>query len=78
MQPHAAETRSNPLSLETVASMGDLGYLVTYTAADPYFLSLMLLAGPAPSVVVRNDIMHLPIKVLDPAGRVVGTLPPRR
>lgn len=69
---------SNPLSLETVASMGDLGYLVTYTAADPYFLSLMLLAGPAPSVVMRNDIMQLPIKVLDPAGRVVGTLPPRR
>jgi Leishmanolysin/Bacterial Ig-like domain (group 1) len=69
---------SNPLSLETVASMGDLGYFVTYTAADPYVLSLMLLAGPAPSVVMRNDIMQLPIKVLDPAGRVVGTLPPRR
>lgn len=69
---------SNPLSLETVASMGDLGYFVTYSASDPYFLSLMFLAGPAPSVVMRNDIMQLPIKVLDPAGRVVGTLPPRR
>lgn len=69
---------SNPLSLETVASMGDLGYFVTYTAADPYVLSLMLLAGPAPSVVMRNDIMQLPIRVLNPAGQVVGTLPPRR
>jgi hypothetical protein len=70
---------SNPLSLETVGSMGDLGYLVTYSAADPYVLSLMALRAEAsPVIIMRNDIMRLPIKVLDPSGRVVGTLPPRR
>jgi len=70
---------SNPLSLETVGSMGDLGYLVTYSAADPYVLSLMALrAETSPAIILRNDIMQLPIRVLDPSGRVVGTLPPRR
>jgi hypothetical protein len=69
---------SNPLSLETVASMGDLGYLVTYSAADPYFLSLMLRAGPSAQVVMRDDIMRLPITILDPAGNAVGRIPPRR
>ena len=69
---------SNPLSLETVASMGDLGYLVTYSAADPYFLSLMLRAGPSAQVVMRDDIMRLPITILDAAGNAVGRIPPRR
>lgn len=70
---------SNPLSLETVASMGDLGYLVTYTAADPYVLSLMALrAETSQTIIMKNDIMALPIRVLDPLGRVVGTIPPRR
>ena len=70
---------SNPLSLETVGSMGDLGYLVTYSAADPYVLSLLALrAETSPAIILRNDIMRLPIRVLDPSGRVVGTLPPRR
>jgi hypothetical protein len=70
---------SNPLSLETVASMGDLGYLVTYSAADPYVLSLMALrAETSQTIVMRNDILQLPIRMLDRAGRVVGTIPPRR
>jgi hypothetical protein len=70
---------SNPLSLETVASMGDLGYLVTYSAADPYVLSLMALrAETSQTIVMRNDILQLPIRMLDRAGRVVRTIPPRR
>lgn len=70
---------SNPLSLETVASMGDLGYLVTYSAADPYVLSLMALrAETSQTIIMKNDIMGLPIRVLDPLGRVAGTIPPRR
>ena len=70
---------SNPLSLETVASMGDLGYLVTYSAADPYVLSLMALrAETSQTIIMKNDIMALPIRVLDPLGRVIGTIPPRR
>jgi hypothetical protein len=59
--------------------MGDLGYLVTYSAADPYVLSLMALrAETSQTIVMRNDILQLPIRVLGPSGRVIGTLPPRR
>ncbi len=58
--------------------MGDLGYLVTYSAADPYFLLLMLRAGPSALIVITDDIMRLPISVLDASGRVVGRIPPKR
>ena len=69
---------SNPLSVETVASLGDLGYLVTYSAADPYVLSVAQVRGGATqAVVMQNDVLRLPIRVLDRAGRVVGTLPRR-
>lgn len=67
----------NPLSLQTVASLGDLGYLVTYSAADPYLLSLQLRAEPSQVIVVGNDILPLPIRVVDAAGRVVQTIRPR-
>ena len=69
---------SNPLSLETVASMGDLGYLVTYASSDPYLLSLQLRVGPSQVIAMGNDILPLPIRVVDAAGRVVKTIPPRR
>ncbi|HET9707227.1 MAG TPA: leishmanolysin-related zinc metalloendopeptidase [Gemmatimonadales bacterium] len=70
---------SNPLSLETVGSMGDLGYLVTYSAADSYsLLTMALRVETSQAIIMRNDVMQLPIRVLDPSGRVVGTLPPRR
>ncbi|HKE89627.1 MAG TPA: leishmanolysin-related zinc metalloendopeptidase [Gemmatimonadales bacterium] len=66
---------SNPLSLETVASMGDLGYLVTYSAADPYVLAVSALrTGASPTITMQNDILRLPIKILDQGGNVVGTL----
>src|ERR1051326_8004175 len=69
---------SNPLSREAVASMGDLGYLVTYSAADPYVLSLALRAEPGQTIVIQHDILQVPIRGLDQNGREVGTLPPRR
>ena len=67
---------SNPLSLETVASIGDLGYLVTYSAADPYVLSAPPVMGLGKVIVLGNDIMQLPIRVVDAAGRVIATIPP--
>ncbi len=54
--------------------MGDLGYLVTYSAADPYFFSFPLQAAPSQVVMMGNDIMSRPIHVLDATGRVVGTM----
>lgn len=69
---------SNPLSLETVASMGDLGYLVTYSAADPYVLAAPPVIGRSQVIMVGNDVRQAPIRVVDPAGRVIETIPPRR
>ena len=69
---------SNPLSAETVASLGDLGYQVTYSAADPYVLSVApLRVGATQTLVMQNDILRVPIRVLDRSGRVVGILPRR-
>jgi len=69
---------SNPLSLETVASLGDLGYLVTYSAADPYVLAAPPAVGRGQVIVLGNDILQMPISVVDAAGRVVETIHPRR
>ena len=66
---------ANPLSLETIASMGDLGYTVNYAAAEPYAQAFSLREGPAPSAVhLVNDVLRLPIYVVDPVGRVTGVL----
>ena len=67
---------SNPLSVVTTASMGDLGYLVNYAASDAYVLSLSLRAGPSPLRSLGDDILHWPIAVVDAAGRVVQIIPP--
>jgi len=67
---------TNPLSVLTVASMGDEGYTVNYAAADPYTKIFTLLAGAATTSAVHleNDILNLPIYMVDAAGRVTGVL----
>jgi hypothetical protein len=67
---------ANPLSVLTTASMGDLGYEVNYAGSDPFSLSLALQAQPGPVLNLGNDILSLPIRVVDPSGRVVQELPP--
>jgi hypothetical protein len=68
---------NNPvLSVVTVAAQEDLGYTVNYAAADPYMHMFSLLAGPAAASTVHleNDILNLPIYIVDAAGRVMGVL----
>jgi hypothetical protein len=68
---------NNPvLSVVTVAAQEDLGYTVNYAAADPYTHTFSLLAGPAAATAVHleNDILNLPIYVVDAGGRVMGVL----
>jgi hypothetical protein len=71
---------SNPLSAITTGSMGDLGYVVNFAASDPYTvvnaLAALRVSGGA-AIELRDDIVRLPIFVIDAAGRVVGTIPPR-
>jgi hypothetical protein len=68
----------NPLSILTVASIGDLGYTVNDAAADAYTHAFTApAAGGASLVDLSNDIRRGPILVLDPSGRVLGTVPRR-
>jgi ureidoglycolate hydrolase len=71
---------ANPLSVISTASMGDLGYVVNYAASDAYTvvnpLAALRASGGA-GIVMHDDIMHLPIFVVDRSGRVVATIPPR-
>ncbi|UCG89160.1 MAG: hypothetical protein JSW71_11725, partial [Gemmatimonadota bacterium] len=64
---------SNPLSVVTVASMGDLGYEVDLTAADSYTLLSPLRAaveGPPTGLHLVRDIWQGPIYEVGADGRV--------
>jgi len=68
----------NPLSVVSIGSMQDLGYTVNYGAADPYVLSWPLRAATAlPQFALRNDVLRIPMYVIDPSGRVVRVIPPQ-
>ena len=64
-----------PLSVVTVAAMGDEGYQVNYAGADSYALSLaaaMLRAqGATTEIHMSDDILRLPIRVVNERGRVM-------
>lgn len=56
---------SNPLSTVTVASLGDLGYVVNPSGADSYNLpGLRRALVTGPSRRLHNDILRLPIKMV--------------
>ena len=78
---------SNPLSVLTIAAMGDMGYSVNYGAASPYtrtFSSSVQaapvserLVAPAP-IALGDDIAHIPIRVVDRGGTLMRVIPARR
>ncbi|HET9707226.1 MAG TPA: leishmanolysin-related zinc metalloendopeptidase, partial [Gemmatimonadales bacterium] len=72
---------SNPLSVISTASMGDEGYVVNYAGSDPYTvanpLAALRMAGGV-RIEMRDDVIHLPIYLVNTAGRVVGTIAPIR
>ncbi|HEU5262395.1 MAG TPA: Ig-like domain-containing protein [Gemmatimonadales bacterium] len=70
-----------PLSVISTASMGDLGYTVNYAASDPYTVTNPLalrVRAQRPSIELGDDILRLPIIVVDASGRVVQVIQPRR
>jgi len=67
---------TNPLSIVSTASLGDLGYLVNYAGSDPYFLSLPLAAQPETVIPLGDDILRIPIMEVDAAGHVVRVIMP--
>jgi hypothetical protein len=67
---------TNPLSVVSTASMGDLGYLVNYAGSDPYFLSLPLVAQPETVIPLGDDILRIPMMEIDATGRIVRVIMP--
>ncbi len=62
----------NPLSRVTVASLADLGFVVNQEAADPFslFLGLRALRSTLGGLQLRDDVLRVPIRGVDAAGRV--------
>lgn len=68
---------SNPLSAITVESLRDLGYQVNPGAADLYSVELTPAqqAPGAGGVELRNDILRIPLRILDDRGEVIRIIP---
>jgi len=71
---------ANPSSVMTLASLVDLGYTVNYGASEPYVvpgsLPLARRIGDGPLIELGDDIIRLPIQMLDRTGRVVRIITP--
>jgi hypothetical protein len=67
---------TNPLSVVSTASMGDLGYLVNYAGSDPYFLTLPFVAQPETVMPLGDDILRIPVMEIDAAGHIVRVVMP--
>ena len=67
---------ANPLSRITVASFADQGYAVDPSGADAFSLNLPGLRAARPVATLRlgNDIAPVPIRMVDPSGRITRTL----
>jgi hypothetical protein len=73
---------ANPLSVLTIAAMEDEGYTVNYAAADAYSRvftappALRAAAAATEMMSLGDDILHIPIHVIDRAGRVLRVIQP--
>ncbi|MGH9258402.1 MAG: Ig-like domain-containing protein [Acidimicrobiales bacterium] len=67
----------NPISVVSLAAMGDEGYTVNHAGADAYSLSFLQLLGAAgPALRFKDDIIKGPVLVVDRGGRVVRVTRP--
>jgi hypothetical protein len=67
----------DPLSIVSIASMGDLGYTVNQAEADPFSLATALRAlARGPRFSLGNDRLRLPLHVVAADGRVVEVVQP--
>jgi hypothetical protein len=55
-----------PMSRTTISSLGDIGYSVDVSQADPFDLaSAIRLPGDAPTVNMVGDVLALPLHEID-------------
>ncbi len=70
---------TNQLSLVTLRSLDDMGYVIDAGHADSYSLpvspSLVPRPGSSRAIQLENDIQSGPIEVVDSAGRRIGVIP---
>jgi hypothetical protein len=60
---------SNPLSVLTARSLGDMGYTVDPAAADPFFLTMSIREGAEPAALrMHDDIYRIPLYTITPQG----------
>ena len=65
---------SNPLSVVSIESLADIGYVVNTAAADPFTVSFDIIAGVSkPALILGGDVWRGRIEVVDESGRVVGS-----
>jgi hypothetical protein len=62
---------ANPLSVVTVESFADLGYVVDPTGADAYTLSIPGRPLPGPKLEL-NDVWRGPLFKFDASGQMIG------
>ena len=61
---------TQPLSRMTIASMADMGYAVSYAAADPFSLSASSLAPGTTEAKAGHDVvLRGPLKVIPGGAR---------
>ena len=84
MGPAQFLSRREPLSAITIESLADLGYTVAAALADPYSVSLPDIPPGRPVqaeagqlIYLGDDILRVPIRVVDDEGRVLRVIPPR-
>ncbi|WP_419934842.1 Ig-like domain-containing protein [Candidatus Palauibacter sp.] len=83
MRPSLSSSRRESLSAITIESLADLGYTVNTALADPYGVSPDLPPGrPVQAeagqiLYLGDDILRVPIRVVDDEGRLMRVIPPR-
>src|SRR5690606_10741894 len=51
----------NPLSVVSIGSLADLGYSVSYAAAEPYQFGVAGVMEPTPMFDLRGDVLPSPV-----------------
>ena len=74
MSPSINRDRSNPVSIVTIESFADLGYQVNIGAAQAYRLPGGPRLGGPEGITLVNDILEVPVSVIDRDGKVVAVI----
>ncbi|WP_419167229.1 hypothetical protein [Candidatus Palauibacter sp.] len=79
MAPTISAVNPSSLSAITIRSLSDLGYAVDAGLADPYSVPSPDIAPErlGPVIEFGDDILRVPLRVVDENGRVVRVIPPR-